>query len=98
MAAENRVQMAEDLQGTLSIANIVNPSSASNAAERAWHFLLPAYNSGYMYYGTSLDMEVKQSLACNNACDFANQVINAHQGTDNTAPTVFVPQRYPYNP
>lgn len=98
VAAENRVQMAEDLQGTLNIANIVNPSSASNAAERAWHFLLPAYNSGYMYYGTSLDMEVKQSLACNNACDFANQVINAHQGTDNTSPTVFIPQRYPYNP
>lgn len=98
VAAENRVQMAEDLQGTLDIARIVHPSAASNAAERAWHFLLPAYNSGYMYYGTSLDMEVKQSLACNRACVFANQVINAHPGTDNTAPTVFIPQRYPYNP
>jgi hypothetical protein len=98
IAAENRVQMAEDLQGTLNIANIVHPSAAANAAERAWHFLLPAYNSGYMYYGTSLDMEVKQSLACNRAGTFADQVINAHTGTDNTPPTIFVPQRYPYNP
>ncbi|MBK9357724.1 MAG: hypothetical protein IPN08_10110 [Bacteroidales bacterium] len=98
VAAENRVQMAEDLQGTVNIANIVNPSASANAAERAWHFLLPAYNSGYMYYGTSLDMEVKQSLACNRACTLANQVIAAHPGTDNTPPTVFVPQRYPYNP
>ncbi len=98
VAAENRIQMAEDLQGNLNIANIVNPSASANAAERAWHFLLPAYNSGYMYYGTSLDMEVKQSLAANRACEFADQVIAAHAGTDNTAPTVFIPQRYPYNP
>ena len=98
VAAENRVQMAEDLQGSVDIAKIVHPTAAANPAERAWHFLLPAYNSGYMYYGTSLDMEVKQSLACNRACVFANQVINAHPGADNTPPTVFIPQRYPYNP
>ncbi|MCX6266632.1 MAG: hypothetical protein NTW16_04650, partial [Bacteroidetes bacterium] len=98
VAAENRVQMAEDLQGSVNIASIVHPTASSNPAERAWHFLLPAYNSGYMYYGTALDMEVKQSLACNRACVFANQVIAAHAGTDNTPPTVFIPQRYPYNP
>jgi len=98
VAAENRVQMAEDLQGVLNIANIVHPSAGANSAERAWHFLLPAYNSGYMYYGTSLDMEVKQSLAGNRACALANEVINSHPGIDNTPPTVFIPQRYPYNP
>ena len=98
VAAENRVQMAEDLTGTLSIARIAEPGVQSNQAERAWHHLLPAYNSGYMYYGASLDMEVKQTLACNIACGFADQVINANQGTDNTPPTVFIPQRFPYNP
>ncbi len=98
VAGENRVQMAEDLQGTLDISHIVHPSASANAAEKAWHFLLPAYNSGYMYYGTSLDMEVKQSLACNRAGTLADQVINAHPGVDNTAPTIFIPQRYPYNP
>jgi hypothetical protein len=98
VAAENRVQMAEDLQGSVNIANIVHPSAAANPAERAWHHLLPAYNSGYMYYGTSLDMEVKQTLACNIATGFANQVISAHPSVDQTPPTVFIPQRYPYNP
>lgn len=98
VAAENRVQTAEDLQGTVNIAKIVHPSATSNNAEMAWHYLLPAYNSGYMYYGTSLDMEVKQTLACNHACSYANMVINANPGTDNTPPTVFIPQRYPYNP
>ncbi len=98
VAAENRVQMAEDLQGTLDIQDIVAPTSGSNAAERAWHHLMPAFNSGYMYYGTSLDMEVKPSLAANIACGFANQVINAHAGTDNTPPNVFIPQRFPWNP
>ena len=36
----------------------------ATAAERAWHFLLAGYESGYMYYGSSLDMEVKATLAC----------------------------------
>lgn len=98
VAAENRVQMAEDLSGTPNIARIVQPNASSTLTERAWHHLLPAYNSGYMYYGSSIDMEVKQSLACNIACSFADQVIAAHAGTDNTPPTVFIPQRFPYNP
>jgi len=98
VAAENRVVMAENLTGGTNIADIVSPNTSSNLAERAWHHLLPGYTSGYMYYGTSLDMEVKQSLACNLATDFADQVISANQGTDNTPPTVFIPQRYPYNP
>ncbi|KAF0200069.1 MAG: hypothetical protein FD170_3787 [Bacteroidetes bacterium] len=98
LAAENRVQMAEDLTGTPAIARIVQPNASSTLSERAWHHLLPAYNSGYMYYGSSIDMEVKQSLACNIACSFADQVINANAGTDNTPPSVFIPQRFPYNP
>ncbi|MCB9232804.1 MAG: T9SS type A sorting domain-containing protein [Bacteroidia bacterium] len=98
VAAENRVQTAEDLTGSLNISKIVKPDATANSAERAWHHLLPAFTSGYMYYGTSLDMEVKQSLACNIATDFADQTISANSGTDNTPPTVFIPQRFPYNP
>ncbi|MBU1718446.1 MAG: T9SS type A sorting domain-containing protein [Bacteroidetes bacterium] len=97
-AAENHVKMAEDLSGTLDIADIVSPSASSSNAEKAWHHLLPGYTSGYMYYGTSLDMEVKQTVAANLAVGYADQVISANPGVDNTAPAVFVPQRYPYNP
>ena len=98
VAAENRVITADELSGGSNIADIVNPNASSSLAERAWHHLLPGYTSGYMYYGTSLDMEVKQSLACNLATGFADQVISANGNTDNTAPSVLIPQRYPYNP
>lgn len=98
VAAENRVQMAEDLNGGVDMQDIVHPNASSTAAEKAWHHLLPGYTSGYMYYGTSLDMEVKQSLACNIATDFADQVIGTNPSTDNTPPNVFIPQRFPYNP
>jgi hypothetical protein len=86
------------MAGTVDIADVVNPNSGSSPAERAWHYLLSGFNSGYMYYGTALDMEVKPSLAANRACSLANQVINASPGTDNTPPNVFIPQRFPYNP
>ena len=41
-------------------------------AEIAWHFYLPGLTSGYMYYGGSQDMPVKQTVACNNAVTYAN--------------------------
>ncbi|MFP4469569.1 MAG: T9SS type A sorting domain-containing protein [Bacteroidales bacterium] len=97
-AAENHVQMAEDIAGTPPIAEVVSPNEGSSAVARAWHHLLPGYTSGYMYYGTALDMEVKQTLAANIAVDHAAEVINANPGVDNTPPNVFIPQRYPYNP
>lgn len=97
-AIDNYACMAEDLEGNLDIADIVYPTSSSSNAEKAWHFYLPATASCYMYYGKSLDMEVKQTIAGNNAIGFAQQVINAHQGVDNTSPSVFIPQRFPYNP
>lgn len=98
VAAENRVQMAEDLTAPPPIADIVSPSNSSSLTAKAWHHLLPGFASCYMYYGASLDMEVKQTLACNSACDFADQVISANPGEDVTPPTVFIPQRFPYNP
>ena len=99
VAAENRVCMAEDLSSTtVNIQKVVYPDAYASNTEKAWHFLLPGYTSGYMYYGTSLDMEVKQTIACNNACEFADNVINENSGIDNTPPSVFIPQRYPYNP
>ena len=97
-AAENRVETAEYFTGTLDISQIVYPNSEANPAEKAWHHFLPAFTSGYMYYGTSADMEVKPSLACNLATDYADIVIDEYAGQDQTPPTVFIPQRFPYNP
>lgn len=97
-AAENHVIMAEDIEGSTDIADIVNPSVTSSKAELAWHYLLPGFTSGYMYYGKSIDMEIKQTIASNNAVDVANEVIDANPTIDTTKPSVFIPQRYPYNP
>ncbi|MCF8372607.1 MAG: hypothetical protein K9H64_13340 [Bacteroidales bacterium] len=37
VAAENLVEMAEDILGSVSIGEVVDPSSSANHAERAWH-------------------------------------------------------------
>jgi len=95
-AAQNRVETAEAISGPADPAMIQKPSLGADAVERAWHFLLAGYESGYMYYGTSLDMEIKATLACNNAVDHADPVIAG--GTDTTPPTVWLPQRLPWNP
>ncbi|MDR2475136.1 MAG: T9SS type A sorting domain-containing protein [Bacteroidales bacterium] len=97
-ATENYVTMAEDLTGNLSIEKICEGGSIANDAEKAWHFYFGGLNSGFMYYGKAEDMEVKPSMTGNIAIEYAQKVINAKSGTDNTAPSVFIPQRYPYNP
>ena len=96
-AATNRVLTADDIAGGASIAAIQDPSvNPASTIDLAWHFLLGSLNSGYMYYGSSLDMEVKQTVACNAAVDFADQVILG--GTDVTAPTIWALQQHPHNP
>ena len=95
-AAQNRVETAAAIVGSVDPAKVVDPLSGANDAERAWHYLLAGYESGYMYYGTSLDMEVKATLACNQAVTLADPVITS--GGDTVAPTVWLPQRLPWNP
>ncbi len=95
-AAQNRVETAAALLGAVDPARVARPLAGANAAEAAWHFLLAGYESGFMYYGASLDMEIKATLACNEACERADAVLAA--GGDPTPPTVWLPQRLPWNP
>ena len=100
-AAQNRVDTAEQIstsQGSpVVLSRVLYPGASTTPAERAWHFFLASLNSGYMYYGTSLDMEVKPTIACNEAVQHADAAIGA--GTlDTTPPTVWIPQRWPWNP
>ncbi len=95
-AAQNRVETAAQITGVVDPARVVDPLGGANDAERAWHFLLAGYESGYMYYGTSLDMEIKATLACNQATDLADGILGS--GPDDTPPTVWLPQRLPWNP
>ncbi|MEL6498444.1 MAG: carbohydrate-binding protein [Planctomycetota bacterium] len=99
-AAQNAVdtaeQIATDLGHPVRIAHVVEPDASSRAAERAWHYFLGSLNSGYMYYGTALDFEVKPAIACNEALQHAMPLIAS--GTDATGPEVWIPQRWPWNP
>ena len=107
IAGQNYVSTAEQIQrlhGSFNDWKVQEPvqhngtDNGANDAEKAWHYFLASLDSGYMYYGMALDMEVKASLACNQAVGYAQNLISAHPTEDTTAPTVFIPQRYPYNP
>lgn len=101
-AAQNRVDTAEQIARSrgesIDISDILNPGASTSAAERAWHYFLASLNSGYMYYGTALDMEVKPTIACNEAVEHADAVINSPGAADTTPPTIWLPQRFPWNP
>jgi hypothetical protein len=97
-AAQNHVSTATQIAGGVDPAAVMDPV-AENAgpAELAWHHYLPALESGYMYYGAALDMEVKPTVACNTAIDWAAQVIG-DGSQDETPPTIWLPQQHPHNP
>lgn len=96
-AATNRVVTAEAVAGSVSLAGIQDPSvNPASTIDLAWHYLLGSLNSGYMYYGNSLDMEMKPAVACNEATEYADQVLLG--GGDPTPPTIWAAQQHPHNP
>lgn len=70
----------------------------ANPAELAWYFLLPAMDSGFGYYDENKDDDVKPTLAFNNSLFFSKPYVQAHSADDRTGPSVWWPQRWPYNP
>lgn len=74
--------------------------TSPNVAERAWHIYLCGLDSGFNYYGgLGNDDEIKSSLATRRAVEILSTLVNANKATlDHTPPTVFKPQRFPYNP
>ncbi|TNF32067.1 MAG: hypothetical protein EP329_11310 [Deltaproteobacteria bacterium] len=96
VAATNWVLSAEDAVGPVSPAHVVDPHAGGGKLAQAWHFLLGGLNSGYMYYGKALDMELKPVVASNTAIARAKEALGS--AADTTGPTVFPPQRYPDNP
>jgi hypothetical protein len=94
-AAKNRVFMAEQVVPAASMQNVL--IGAGSNTEKAWHFLLVSEASDYWYWdGSSEPWDSNVTRGCNQAVVFADAVINGQP--DITPPTVFVPQREPYNP
>ncbi|GAB4553800.1 MAG: hypothetical protein Tsb0013_16260 [Phycisphaerales bacterium] len=100
-AAQNHVDTAEQIATDsglpVRIDHVLNPRSDTRPAERAWHYFLGGLNSGYMYYGTAEDFEVKPTIASNEALEHTAPVIG-DAAQDATGPEVWIPQRFPWNP
>lgn len=99
-AAQNVVEQAEQMSGGVRLDQIQSPTSSSSPAELAWHFFLPSLTSGYMYYGNILDMQIKQTVACNQAVSYATKAIKSLSSSvnDKTPPSIWYVMRQPYNP
>jgi hypothetical protein len=97
-AATNRVLTAEQMSGaTPDPLRIAEPTRAGTTpVEKGWCYLLAGHESGAMYYGTSLDFEIKATLAANRAVEAVDPILTT--GVDRTAATVWLPQRLPWNP
>jgi hypothetical protein len=101
IATENRVKTAQQIANvTPRIDQVRDPGSFSttpNNVELAWHYYLGGLDSGFVYYGVHDDEGWRPVIAQNNAQRVIGSGLN-DLSQDHTAPTVFIPQRHPWNP
>jgi len=93
-AAKNLVFTAEAINPAASMQNVMDGTGTNT--EKAWHFLLVSQASDYWYWDGTETWDSNVTRGCNEAVALANLVIAGQP--DTTAPTVFLPQREPYNP
>ena len=103
VAAQNRVFTADDLENSyLSGTRDVNDVEwgLGNDTARAWHHYLSGETSCYWYwdYDRANPWDGNVTRACNVAIAEAAKVLARHPGGDNRGPSIFPPQRTPYNP
>lgn len=84
------------VQNHVAMADNVNPGATNTY--NAWKYLLVSEASDYWYWDGSLGgiWDSNPTRGANQAVNFANSVITG--APDNTKPTIFIPQREPYNP
>ena len=99
-ALTNRVETAESLAGAPDINKILYPQNGANDVEYAWHYLIGWLDSGHIYYGTSSDFSWLPVVCGNKAAEYADNVIGTGEITtsETVPPTIWIPQRFPYNP
>lgn len=73
-------------------------AGGANPAELAWYFLIPAMDSGFGYYDENIDDSVKPTLSFNQSLYFSKPFVSTQLAKDATGPSVWWPQRWPYNP
>ena len=101
-ATENRVKTAQQIAAvTPRIDQVRDPGSFSttpNTVELGWHYYLASLDSGFVYYGCHDDECQRAVVAQSNAVRNVNGILAANPSSDTTPPTVFLPQRHPWNP
>lgn len=70
----------------------------ANPAELGWYFLVASIDSGFGYYDENQDDGVKPTISFNQSLAFTEPYVTARIAQDRTGPSVWWPQRYPYNP
>lgn len=93
-AAKNRVFMAEAIAPAAGMQNVL--TGAGSNTEKAWHWLLVSQASDYWYWDGTEIWDSNVTRGCNQAVGFADAVLAGQ--IDTTPPTIFLPQREPYNP
>ncbi len=98
VAAQNRVILAESLENTYTM-NDVEWGIGSDTA-KAWHYYLNGETSCYWYWDMDRanPWDGNPTRACNMAVAEAAKVLARHPGVDAKGPSIFTPQRTPYNP
>ncbi len=101
VATENRVRTAQQITGvTPRTDQVRDPGSYSmtpNSVELAWHYYLGGLDSGFLYYGVA-DQIKRAGVAQGNVVREIDSTVNNNLAQDATSPTVFLPQRHPWNP
>ncbi|MEM9373112.1 MAG: carbohydrate-binding protein, partial [Planctomycetota bacterium] len=100
-AATNAVYRLEqtdpiDLDSNLEMLHVLNKSG--DPVHRAWSWLLNGQASDYWYWDGTEVWDSNPTRAANEAVAIAEPAIFASGTADLTEPTIFVPQREPYNP
>jgi hypothetical protein len=73
-------------------------AGGANPAELAWYFLIASIDSGFGYYDENVGDGVKPTISFNQSLHFSRPYVEANLSKDRTGPSIWWPQRYPYNP
>ncbi|BDU51305.1 fibronectin type III domain-containing protein [Haliovirga abyssi] len=106
-------QLDYEIVGANNTANQLNPymysfpvkgdsnndyAGGANPAELGWYFLTASIDSGFGYYDENVDDGVKPTVSFDQSLYFSKPYVEANLANDKTGPSVWWPQRYPYNP
>lgn len=100
VATENNVKTAQQiLYPTPRLEHILNPVYGdTSVVERAWHFYLGGLDSGFVYYGCHGDECERAVEAQTHSLSGIRKLLESRASEDKTGPTLFLPQRHPWNP